>query len=91
MKSNQQQNEVPLKGHKKISKDALRGSIQWECQNSNLTKNQIAEKFKVSKNTVIKWKKRDYINDKERNRKCKANKRHIAFIKKDGRWEVYWN
>jgi len=84
MKSNQQPNEVPLKGHKMISKEALRGAIQWECQNSNLTLNQIAEKFKVSKMTVIKWKKRDYVNAKERNRKCKANKRHIAFIKKMG-------
>ena len=85
MKSNQQPNEAPIEGNKKISKEALRGAIQCECLNTNLTLNQIAQKFKVSKMTVIKWKKRDYVNAKERNRKCKANQNTLLSSK---RWEM---
>ena len=55
MKSSQQPNEVPIEGNKKISKEALRGAIQWEYLNSNLTLNQIAEKFKKKwRDTIYK-------------------------------------
>ena len=72
----------------KLSKEALRGAIQWDCQNSGLTMRQIAAKFNVNLNTVQKWKKRSSVQDKIRIRKSKVNKRHINFIKKlaDGKY-----
>jgi len=46
-----QSNEVPIEGNKKTSKEALGGAIQWEYRNSNLTLNQINEKFKKNGGT----------------------------------------
>ena len=72
----------------KLSKQAIRGAMQYDSHYSNLTTSQIAEKYKVSIKTVLKWKKRTSVQDLPRNRRSKLKPHHIRFIKKlaDGKF-----
>ena len=44
----------------------IRGAIHHDCKHYNLSIKAIAGKYKVAPKTVIKWKKRDSLEDKTR-------------------------
>ena len=68
----------------KLCKEALRGAIKFDCMYSTLSMRQIANKYQVNLSTVQTWKKRDFVTDKKKIRKPKAQRKHIDFIKNLG-------
>jgi transposase len=71
-----------------LSKEAIRGAIQYECRYTNNSIRNIAAKFKVSPKTVMKWKKRDFVADAKKTRTPKLKSKHIEYIRKlaDGKY-----
>ena len=67
---------------KSLTRVAIRGAIQAECAIGEMTIQEIAEKYKVSKTTVMKWKFRDSPISQKRKRKSKLGQKAKRFLYK---------